>query len=191
VYFDCDRCRALLRDRKCYVTPEEEKRQYLLHNNDVHDPRYQQFVKPVTEYILRHYLPAHRGLDFGCGTGPVISKVVQDQGYAIAQYDPFFAPDEGPLGHTYDYIVLCEVVEHFHHPDREFRRLKALLRPGGCLLIMTLLYEDSIPFVRWQYRMDDTHVFISRRETIEYVCEQYGLAQVVMTRRFMCLQKQG
>lgn len=60
-------------DRDQLLGPKEEWDFYLGHNNDVHDPRYQNFVRPLVALIESRQHPSHRGLDFGAGSGPVIS----------------------------------------------------------------------------------------------------------------------
>jgi len=67
-----------------------EKECYQTHNNDILDKRYQQFVSPITSHIYNHFSPEDRGLDFGAGTGPVISYLLRQKEYQIKQYDPFF-----------------------------------------------------------------------------------------------------
>ncbi len=75
------------RDR---LVPAPERQYYETHNNDVNDPRYQAFVAPITTAVQRDFSPHSLSLDFGTGTGPVITKVLPDQGYALKLYDPFF-----------------------------------------------------------------------------------------------------
>lgn len=191
VYFDCTNCRALVKAPDRFPTTSEEKERYLEHDNDVEDPRYQKFTAPIHNFILKHYETHHKGLDFGSGTGPVISKVLGDHGYDILQYDPFFAPNENMLKRQYDYIACCEVVEHFHHPKREFAILKSLLKSGGRLLIMTFLYREEIDFKNWVYRNDDTHVFIFRKETIEFVAGHFDFDVERLEKRFVVLKKVG
>lgn len=188
-YYDCETCKALVKDNKLYLTPTEEKAHYECHNNDVEDVRYQNFTMPITQYVLDHFLPTHKGLDFGSGTGPVISSMLQKQHYNIVPYDPFFAPDKTVLESTYDYMVCCEVMEHFHNPKLEIDRLTSLLKPNGCLLIMTLLYHDTIDFTNWHYRKDPTHIFIYRSETIKYISETKSLDILELTDRLMILKK--
>lgn len=188
-YYVCDNCKALVKDNKQYLTPAEEKAHYECHNNDVEDVRYQNFTMPITQYVLENRLPTHKGLDFGCGTGPVISRMLQKKNYDITPYDPFFAPHQSVLKSTYDYIVCCEVWEHFHHPKLEIDRLTALLKPNGLLLIMTLLYDHSIDFKTWYYRRDPTHIFIYTQETIRYIAEKNGLNILELTDRLIVLKK--
>lgn len=168
-YFICPTCGALVKDQKFYISLEEEKDRYEEHNNDVHDTGYQKFTAPVTQAILENYEPHHIGLDYGCGTGPVISKMLSDQGYQLKLYDPFFYPDKDYLNHAYDYIYSCEVFEHFFRPRQEIEKLLTLLKPGGLLIIMTHLYNPAINFANWYYRNDPTHVFIYTRKTIRFI----------------------
>lgn len=138
-FFRCTSCGCILLHPDYYVSEEDEKARYLTHNNDVNDKRYQRFVSPIVNAILNDFSKVDEGLDFGSGTGPVISKMLRDEGYQIRTYDPFFDPDTHALSTSYDYIAGCEVVEHFHQPAKEFARLSALLRPGGKLYLKTEL----------------------------------------------------
>lgn len=188
-YYDCDTCKAIVKNKKHYLSPAEEKAHYETHNNDVHDVRYQNFTMPITRYVLDTFLPAHKGLDFGSGTGPVISSMLEKKNYDIVQYDPFFAPDQNIFNTTYDYIVSCEVFEHFNNPKLEIDRLTSLLKPNGMLLIMTLLYTDTIDFKTWHYRNDPTHIFIYRSETIAYIAKKKKFEILELTNRFIALKK--
>lgn len=188
-YYDCDLCKAIVKDEKDYLTADEEKAIYEIHNNDVNDVRYQNFTSPITNYVIEKFLPEHKGLDFGSGTGPVISSMLTKKGYDIVQYDPFFAPKQKILNNMYDYIVSCEVFEHFYKPNIEIDRLTSLLKANGMLLIMTILYNDQIDFNTWSYRNDPTHVFIYRKETIEYIANEKHYEIDILTDRFIALRK--
>lgn len=188
-YYNCDHCKAIVKDEHYYLSADEEKARYETHNNDVNDIGYQNFTMPITSYVIEHFSAEHQGLDFGSGTGPVISSMLKKQNYTIAQYDPFFAPDLSLLNKKYDYIVSCEVFEHFHKPKLEIKRLISLLKDKGCLLIMTMLYNEQIDFYSWNYRRDPTHIFIYRKETIEYIAKAYHLEIEMLTDRFIALRK--
>jgi len=188
-YYDCNTCHAIVKDDQYYLSADEEKAEYEIHNNDVNDIRYQNFTRPITDYVLDEFLPQHHGLDFGSGTGPVISSILMKEGYDIVQYDPFFAPKQNVFDKQYDYIVSCEVFEHFYKPKMEIARLRSLLKANGMLLIMTLLYNDQIDFNTWHYRNDLTHVFIYRKETIEYIANEMKFEIALLTDRFIALRK--
>ena len=95
-FFQCDTCQGVFRLRKFHLSSAREKERYLEHNKDVHDAGYRQFVFPITHAILKTYDRSACGLDFGAGSGPVISEVLQEQGYPVVQYDPFFSTDPSP-----------------------------------------------------------------------------------------------
>ncbi len=69
-YFRCPECQSIAMHPRHYLTPDEEKARYLTHNNDVNDPGYQKFVRPVIQAVTTRTQINHHGLDYGAGTGP-------------------------------------------------------------------------------------------------------------------------
>lgn len=189
-YNQCHTCNGIYLNADLYISSDKEKEIYETHNNDVEDVRYQEFVSPITNSILKDFSSHHKGLDFGAGTGPVISKILQDQEYDIQQYDPYFYPNQDLLKNRYDYIACCEVIEHFYHPDLEFKRLKEMLNPGGVLYCMTHIYEGDIDFSTWYYRKDPTHVFIYAKETLEWIKAEMNFAELNINKRFIRFKKE-
>lgn len=184
-FYHCKNCFGFFRPKHCYLSASEEKKRYELHNNDVNDERYQHFVSPITSAVLKECSPNDIGLDFGAGTGPVISKILTDNGYTISQYDPFFHNHPALLTKTYDYIVCCEVIEHFYDPHKEFGLLKRLLKPKGILYCMTHIYNPSIPFANWYYKKDPTHVFLYQKETFEWIKQRYDFSSISIDGRLI------
>jgi len=181
----CPRCKGLFRPPSDYPAKNDERERYEEHDNDVHDERYQAFVSPIVKQVLTRHEPSEKGLDFGSGTAPVITHLLRQQGYSMVCYDPFFANLPELLERRYDYIVCCEVIEHFHDPGAEFARLKDLLGPGGHLYCMTMLHHDGIDFQNWHYRRDPTHVFIYREETIQWMADRFNFADVSIEGRLI------
>ncbi len=137
LYYQCSTCHGIYVDKELIPTPEAEKIRYEEHNNDVENEGYLNFVSPITSTILSKHTQTQKGLDFGAGTGPVIASVLEDNNYSIDLYDPFFHNLPALLTKTYDYIVCCEVIEHFHQPKVEFELLSKLLKPKGKLYCFT------------------------------------------------------
>ncbi len=175
-YFECSVCRGVFLSPEYHLDAEAERARYEAHNNDVTDAGYQAFVSPVINYVRRSYDTNALGLDFGCGPGPAISHVLRNAGYRLELYDPFFCNEEAVLKIKYDYIVCCEVIEHYRSPAEEFRRLRSYLKPGGQLICMTDLLTDDTDFPNWYYKDDPTHVFFYRDETVEYISLEFGFA---------------
>lgn len=185
LFFKSPTCFAIFKNRQQLPDYSSEKKRYETHNNDINDLGYQNFVSPITQTVLSTFTQQHKGLDFGAGTGPVISKILLDNGYNILQYDPFFHPYANLLEQAYDYIVCCEVIEHFYHPYKEFELLKKLLHPKGKLYCMTHLYDPSIEFNSWYYKNDPTHVFIYQKETIEWIKQRFNFSSVAIEGRLI------
>lgn len=177
-YYRCTKCKSIMLEPKYYINYIEEKERYEKHNNDVEDKGYQEFVWPIVEGVLNKYEKHHKGLDYGSGPGPVISKLLREKGYNIKLYDPFFANYPERLEDKYDYIVSCEVVEHFHKPMEEFKLLKSLLKPGGTLYIKTKIYSEDIDFDGWSYKNDNTHVFFYHKDALEWIKTNFRFSQV-------------
>jgi SAM-dependent methyltransferase len=185
IYYQCINCFGIFIEPNHRLDKIQEKLHYETHINDVDDIRYQNFVSPITSAILNDFNPQSKGLDFGAGTGPVISKVLKDNGFSIRQYDPFFHNFPELLKFQYDFIACCEVMEHFHSPQKEFELLKKMLLPNGKLYCMTELYNDNINFGNWYYKNDPTHVFIYHQKSIEFIKEHFHFSDVLINKRLI------
>ncbi len=168
-YFKCTNCMSVFLDRKQLPDSETEMKRYLEHNNDVNDPGYQKFVSPIVSSVLNDFTKKDYGLDYGAGPGPVVAKLLKEKNFQIEVYDPFFHDDKKVLAKKYNYIICCEVIEHFHHPKKEFEKLKNMLLPNGKIYCMTDLYDEEIDFRNWYYKNDQTHVFIYHEKALEWI----------------------
>ncbi|MDD2760691.1 MAG: class I SAM-dependent methyltransferase [Methylomonas sp.] len=180
--FHCDKKRDYLRCGDChlvFVPPSqhlslsEEKALYDLHENSLDDPGYRKFLSRLAEPLQSRLKPGAKGLDYGCGPGPLLAHLLTQQGYRVELYDPFYADSPCVLQDRYDFISCTEVVEHFRQPHEEFRRLFGLLTPGGYLGLMTKLVINADAFSRWHYKNDSTHVCFYSRETLDWLAALY------------------
>jgi SAM-dependent methyltransferase len=173
-YWRCEQCHATFVHAARLPSPDAELQQYLLHRNRPDDCGYRRFLHRLAGPLLERLPSPQRGLDYGCGPGPALAAMLREAGHEVALYDPYFQPDRTVLAETYDFITCTEVAEHFHRPADEFRKLDALLRPGGWLALMTCFQEDDARFASWHYRRDPTHVVFYREATLRHVATQYG-----------------
>lgn len=188
-YHQCNQCHCTFKDEKHFPDATTEKSRYLLHNNDVKDVNYQKFVQPIVQSVFENFENTEIGLDFGAGTAPVISSILLKKGYEIHQYDPFFHPDPSALSRKYDFIVCCEVVEHFHEPWKEFDRLYQLLKPNGLLFCMTELLPEPQLFNDWYYKNDPTHVIFYSEKTLDWIKLHYNFSTLKVDGRLFVLTK--
>lgn len=187
-YLTCTNCKSVVKHFEHYPTLEAEKKRYLLHNNDIRNKGYQAFVQPIVQHILKSKPTASIGLDFGAGTGPVITEILKAEGYTISLYDPFFYPDKEVLDSTYDFIICCEVIEHFHSPNNEFKLLRKLLKPGGTLLCMTHLLPKGDNFGGWYYKNDPTHVIFYSQDNLKWIQANFNFSKVVIEGRLVAFE---
>lgn len=184
-YYSCTGCSSIYVDHLTFLNPKDEKERYLQHNNDVNDPNYREFVRPAFNAVTSRFNQDHLGLDFGSGTGPVISQMLKEKGYNIKQYDPFFENIPELLTLKYDYIVCGEVIEHFYFPHKEFKQLHSMLMPKGELICMTYPYSESIDFLSWRYKDDATHVFFYHQNAFEYILKEFGFCNLSVENRLV------
>jgi SAM-dependent methyltransferase len=187
-FYNCNTCGTTFRHSSYYLSSEKEKERYLQHNNDVEDTSYQAFVTPIINEVCRSFNSNNNGLDFGAGTGPVISKLLMDKGYQMSLWDPFFHSDESVLNNRYDFIVCCETIEHFHNPLEEFELMITLLKPGGKLCCMSELLPKDISFNDWYYKNDPTHVIFYSEENLKWIKENVGFSEVRIDGRLIVFE---
>ena len=179
-YTDCARCGLIHLHPAHHPTAEEERAHYHTHENDPGDARYRAFLSRLADPLLTRLDPGAEGLDYGAGPGPTLSVMLAERGHPTAVYDPLFHPERGALERSYDFVACSETAEHFHRPREELTRLRGLLRPGGILAVMTVMYPGPEPagadFEVWWYRRDPTHVSFYRPRTFEWIARWLGLA---------------
>ena len=167
-YRQCPRCRLVFVPAEYHLDSAAERAEYELHDNNPVDPGYRRFLSRLSEPLVNRLQPGMRGLDFGCGPGPALAMMLQEQGLSMSLYDPFFSPDRSVLDRRYDFITATEVVEHLRRPGEELEMLWSMLRPGGVLGVMTKLVLDVEAFSRWHYKNDPTHVCFFSAATWEW-----------------------
>lgn len=188
-YVSCPNCSCILMTPDCYFSPTLEMSRYEEHNNDVENPGYQQFVRPLVDAVIANHPNTQVGLDFGAGTGPVASKLLKEAGFDMKFYDPFFWNYPENLERQYDFIICIETMEHFHHPKEEFEKLASLLKPDGKLYCKTYLFRDDIIFRDWKYKDDPTHVVFYTKETIEWLAKILNLKLLHCSYEYILFEK--
>jgi len=174
VYHRCPACDLVFLDRASRLPPDEERARYETHENDPADPRYRAFLDRLAAPLRARLNPGAEGLDYGCGPGPALAVMLEEHGFLMAVYDPFFAPDPKVLEQSYDFITCTETAEHFFEPGAEFRRLAGLVRPGGWIAVMTGVLTEEIDFDAWWYARDPTHVCFYTPETLRWIASHHG-----------------
>lgn len=190
-FFRCPRCGLVFVDPAHRLSPEAERARYESHRNDPTDPAYRGFLSRLADPLFERLAPGSRGLDYGSGPGPTLSRMLTEAGHPTRDYDPFFAPDRAPPHRSYDFITCSEAAEHFHEPAREFRRMDARLRPGGWLGLMTGLIQPETDLATWWYLRDPTHVVFYSPDTLRWIARTWKWTLVPISETVALFRKGG
>ena len=188
-YFRCQDCQLIYLDSKCYLTSSEEKKVYDLHKNSYDDLGYINFLKRTYNPVIKLLNTSDKGLDFGCGNGPVLAKLFEQAGHHMTLYDHYYFPDKKALEKTYQFIVATDVIEHLIRPKQEIEKLISLLELKGILAIMTKLALNKKAFDKWHYKNDPTHVCFFSVQTFEWLAKKYHLTLIFQQQDVIILQK--
>lgn len=170
LYYQCGDCALIFVPTKFHLSSVNEKAQYDLHRN-VDEPGYRKFLHRVFDPVLNHLDLESKGLDFGCGPGPVLATMFREQGHSMSLYDQFYFPDNSVLQQEYDFITATEVFEHLQMPRDVIQTLWACLRKNGILAVMTKLAKDQLSFSTWHYKTDPTHIIFFSVQTFEFLAK--------------------
>jgi hypothetical protein len=174
IFFVCEKCGYVQVLGDFLPTASAEHHRYEQHNNSLNDPRYIEHLQLVNHALLPFLIIDKIGLDFGCGPTKAMEYLWEKLGKKVLSYDPYFYPDESLLKSSYGFVICCEVVEHFHHPRKEFDLLNLLLEKDSVLAIQTSFYSESREFEKWNYQRDFTHVGFFSPKSFSWIAERYN-----------------
>lgn len=188
-YVRCQQCGLVFVPPEYFLSLEAEKKYYDLHNNNPGDSNYRKFLGRLAQPLLEQLPPGSRGLDFGSGPGPTLSKMLARAGLPTAIYDPFYCDDSLVWNQNYDFITASEVVEHLRRPHFELSRLWSLLRPGGILGVMTKRVIDRQRFSTWHYKNDPTHIAYFSETTFRWLADSWNADLQILEPDVVLLRK--
>lgn len=174
-YHRCQQCFLIFVDQTFWLKNQEEKAIYDLHENSSDDQGYRDFLNRLFTPMNELIKSKSKGLDFGSGNGPTLSKMFEEAGHQVELFDKYYADRAQVFEKKYDFILATEVIEHLSKPRFELERLLSVLRPAGYLGIMTKLARDKKAFATWHYKNDPTHICFYSRETFEWIARIYQL----------------
>jgi hypothetical protein len=172
-YFQCNNCNLIFLLPKDFISEEEEKENYDLHENDMQDIGYQKFLNRMFEPMMKRIVKGASGLDFGSGSAPMLSAMFEESGFKMDVYDHFYSKNKAVLKRKYDFITATEVVEHLHKPKKVLDDLWAILKQGGTLGLMTKLSTGTDSFAKWHYKDDPTHVCFYSKKSFEWLAAEW------------------
>lgn len=174
-YHQCKRCDLVFSDMQTLLNKEDEKARYDLHQNEITDLGYRHFLEKMFRPISQRYEVGTKGLEYGCGPGPLLFEMFVEAGYDMQKFDTYYANTPEVLLQKYDFITMTEVIEHLYKPNEVLEKLREALNPGGSIGVMTNLYSDVEMFASWWYKKDPTHVSFFHQKTLEWVAQMYDM----------------
>jgi SAM-dependent methyltransferase len=188
-YLRCSGCQLVFVPKQFHLNAADEQAQYDHHENDPSDSGYRKFLGRLADPLLQRLTANSQGLDFGCGPGPCLSVMLEEQGHSMDLFDLYYANNSSVFERQYDFITATEVVEHLSQPMVELQRLWDLLKPGGYLGLMTKLVGDADKFANWHYKTDPTHISFFSEQSFAYLGQQWGSAPVFIGADVIMFQK--
>ena len=178
-FFRCAHCYFIFKAPHLHLSAIEEKKRYDLHENNINDLAYVNFLWPVVEQVKKYKEPPAFGLDFGCGPEPVLCQLLIKENFQMRGYDPYFFPEtlvefkNNPI-ETFDFITCTEAAEHFYQPGKEFKKIFSWLKPGGILFLMTDFFREEIILSTWGYAKDPSHVCFFSEPSLKWLAQVHG-----------------
>ncbi len=188
-YLTCSVCDLAFAHPDSWLSRDEEFKRYELHENNLEDPGYRNFLTKMCEPMLQRIQPKSKGLDFGSGPGPLLKLMFEEQGHEISIYDTFYAPDTSVFNTSYDFITTTEAAEHLHNPLEELDRLWTSLKAGGFLGIMTSLRMPPLNFTTWHYIKDETHVIFFSPKTMKWLADHWNAKLEIISDSVVIFEK--
>jgi len=188
-YLHCPVCGLVFVPPTQFLSAEEEKKRYDLHQNSPDDDGYRRFLGRLFIPLKQRLERGSSGLDFGSGPEPTLSLMLEDAGHPMAIFDLFYNNVPAALNEQYDFITTTEVVEHLREPRRELDRLWACLKRGGWLGIMTKFAVDRTAFPRWYYKDDPTHICFFSRSAFAFLAAAWNADLIIPEDDVVLIQK--
>ena len=188
-YFQCPTCCLIFVPPGQFLSIDEERAEYDLHENIPDDPAYRRFLGRLFLPMQERIKADSCGLDFGSGPGPTLSLMFEECGHLMEIYDKFYAKNPRVLEKQYDFITATEVVEHLRNPEAALSRLWECLKTGGWFGIMTKLAIGKTAFAQWHYKNDLTHVCFFSRDTFRWLAGRWQANLVFIDKDVILFNK--
>ena len=177
LYYHCKRCDLIFIDEKEFPSSEEEMERYSEHDNTHENEGYVNMFEKFINKTIHPYKEkmGNEVLEFGCGPGPVLADLLEEKGFRVDKYDPYFFPEKIYKTKKYDLITSTEVWEHLEKPHEIIELLVDHIKESGFLAVMTSFHPGIDNFKEWWYPWDPTHIVFYNENTFKWIAEEFSL----------------
>ena len=190
-FIPCATCGLVSVAAEFWYSAADELAHYALHQNSPTDKAYRNFLARLTLPLCGQLPKGSTGLDFGCGPGPTLGLMLEEQGYSVTNFDPNFYPVPDWDCRSYDFITATEVFEHLREPRTEIQRMWQCLAPGGLLAVMTALTDEVTNLSQWHYMRDPTHIIFWNRRSFGWLSNYLGAAELTFPAPDVAFLRKG
>ncbi|MBT4792541.1 MAG: class I SAM-dependent methyltransferase [Halobacteriovoraceae bacterium] len=175
-FYRCPDCDLTFVDRSQLLQVVVEKSRYDLHENHIRSKGYERFLRRLVDPLIANISNKDaRGLDYGCGPYPMLIEIMGEEGFTnFMGFDPIYANKNSHFNQKYDFLTLCEVIEHMNNPRQEIERIAHLLNSDALFVISTGLRTANIDLGKWHYINDDTHINLFSLKTFHWIQEFFS-----------------
>jgi hypothetical protein len=145
------------------------------------DPDYLEARPQQNRQVLNEMLGAQKGrfthLDFGGGDGH-LSRLLREDGWDSASWDPFFEPGSSLDGRRFDFITAFEVFEHAPDPHLMMRQIASAAHEGTFIFYSTFVHDRAVRAnerISWWYvGPRNGHVGVFSRYSLSLLGDRHG-----------------
>ncbi|MDA3779871.1 MAG: class I SAM-dependent methyltransferase [Bacteroidales bacterium] len=189
-YYNCKNCKLIYVNPNQYLSSNDEKSRYDIHQNDSADSGYRSFLQKIFYPMQECINPKSSGLDFGSGPDPTLSLMFEEEGHKMEIFDIFYNNNPSVLkNRQYDFITLSEVIEHLHKPMEVLNKLWSCLKQNGHLGIMTKFSPGIDNFPKWYYKNDETHICFYSKNTFLWIAQKLNASIHLIEEDIVILTK--
>lgn len=191
LYYYCNNCELIFIDSSEFPSRKEELERYKEHDNTHENEGYVNMFQRFIDSIVKPYqnVMGREVLEFGCGPGPVLADLLEEMGFKVDRYDPYFFPKKIYKEKQYDLITSTEVFEHLQRPYETIDKLVKHLKDKAYLAVMTSFHPGIDNFKEWWYPWDPTHIVFYNNTTMKWIADEFSLKLIKMEKQKYCLFK--
>ena len=173
-FYLCENCELISVPKRYWLSEDDEKKRYSLHNNTISNNGYVKFLSQMADEIQKVCGSNSRVLDFGSGADAVLSQLLNERSIDCFAYDPHFNRLLQDDNERFDIIVLCEVIEHLKNIREELEFVNKHLSKDGKIILRTQIYNDLSKFSGWWYAQDVTHINFFNEKSLQTTADLLG-----------------
>jgi SAM-dependent methyltransferase len=191
-YFTCPSCTFIFTNQ---VLSKNLQVMHYTKQWNLQDASFYQNLASIILEMANVFHKPEKILDFGSGPGRLADELAS-RGYQVTAVEPMvhgYLKDQPK--DIFDTVICIEVIEHLLNLEEEFKEIDSRLKPGGVIIISTVLYNPFAhanpeeEFKKYWYKDDPTHVNFFDFKSAEAFSRKTGYTIRLFGPTYFALQK--